>query len=227
MSDLLIAKYFDFLLFNKIKAGFLKSAKESVYEISPDFSNTDLVASYNRLILASQDILKMRQSGLGGLPLPALGLWRTSEPTIPQEAYGRSVLKRGIYVPPSTPGGTDWYYGEAPVVDWEFEYHIYAESYFSSYVSRVTQDLIQFDMLRYVEFDMSDYIPGFTTVAELKVGKPTRTTLMTEAGGSQRNIAVDIPITLKVTVPIMGSNFAIDTLIVLLNGQQIFTYTPS
>jgi hypothetical protein len=47
---------------------------------------------------------------------------------------------------------------------------------------------------------------------------------MTEAGGSSRNIAVDIPFTLKVTVPLMGSNFAIDQLIILLNGQQIFQF---
>jgi len=223
MADLLVAKYFDFLLYNEIKAGFLKSAKESLYNLSSDFTNEDLVISYGRLVFSSQDLLKTRTGGLTGLPSPAVGLWRTTEPTIPQEAYGRSVLRRSIYVPDPL-GGNNWYYGVAPIVDWEFEYHLYAESYFSSYISRVSQDATTFDMVRYVTFDMSDYITGFKTSAELKLGKATRNTSMMEGDGTRRSITLDLPITMKVTVPLMGNNFGIETLTIYLNNQLVNTW---
>ena len=222
MSDLLIARFFDFLLYDQIKAGLLKSAKEAIYPLTPDFSNSDLVASYERLVFASQDVYKNRQAGLSGLPLPALALWRSTEPKIPKDAYGRSVLKREIYVPPSTPEANDSFYTRAPIIDWEFEYHIYAESYFSTYVSRVSQDLVQFDMARYVNFDLSDYVRGMKTKAELRVGEVQRSTAMTEAGGVTRKFMADIPITLKVTVPLMGSNFAIEQLLIYLNGHKVY-----
>jgi hypothetical protein len=226
MGDLLVAKYFDFLLYNEIKAGFLKSAKESLYNLSTDFTNSDLLISYGRLVFSSQDLMKTRTGGLTGLPSPAVALWRTTEPVIPQEAYGRSVMKRSVYVPDPLGLGND-YYGVAPVVDWEFEYHLYAESYFNSYISRVSQDATTFDMLRYVTFDMSDYIPGFVTIAELRMGKASRNTAMMEGDGVRRSITLDIPLTLKVTVPLMGSNFGINSLQIYLNSQQVYTWSGS
>lgn len=223
MSDLLVARYFDLLLYKKLKADFLKTVKEVVYSPSPDFNQTAVEVTYGNMLFCSQDLVTLRNSVFRGLTTPALALWRDTEPAIMEGAYGRSVLKRDILVPAGPNGVPPQRFAQAPIVDWEFNYHIYAESYYAPFVSKVAQDVAQFDMVRYAEFDMGDYVYGLKTRAELRMGKVSRSTVQVESESSTRNFRVDIPLTMRVTVPLMGSDWAIDTLIVTLNGSQIFT----
>ena len=223
MSDLLIARYFDLLLYQKLKADFLKTSKEAIYSPSPDFTQTTVQVAYDRMLFCSQDLMLLRNSVFRGLTTPALALWRDSEPKIMEGAYGRSVLRRDFIIPAGPGGVPAERYAQAPLVDWEFDYHIYAESYYAPFVSKVAQDFTQFDMVRYAEFDMSDYVYGLKTRAELRMGQVSRSTIQLESESSTRNFRVDIPFTMRVSVPIMGSDWAIDKLIVTLNGMQVFS----
>jgi hypothetical protein len=113
------------------------------------------------LLFTVQDVSSFRQAVVSGMALPVTCMFRASPPSIETEVYGRSVLKRTVMY--------DGLPASLQLRDYLVKYSFFTAGYVLTDINEVYQKVLNLDMERYFEFDMSNlYPPKARTKVEFK-----------------------------------------------------------
>ncbi len=168
------------------------------------------------MFFSSRDVAKGINTLLNKYTLPLCCLWRTSFPEIQEQFYARSVLKRGFYLP-----ATEKFYN-VNIIDWEIEYNVFVCSYYLDYLNNIAQSLVIMDMKRFFKILMDKYIPGFNPTIEMFKGDADFEPQEVESEeGNQRGYWLNVPFTLRVTIPLMTEAPFLEGIRVFLNERLV------
>lgn len=206
--NLTIAKYLDLKIYNFFKTDF------STLMFSDDIVvDSDPYVDYSKIFFSTSENMKRRSFMIEGMTFPLTCLWRNSFIDIPENAYGKSVMYRDLYIDERNETV------RCQIVDLEITYIMFSESTFLMHVNKVAQDMLQLDMKRYIEFDFSDYIDGYKTRVEFKKKRLVKEEKTNENTGS-RVFTGQFEFTTSFTLPLVTMGYYIDKLNIYINGQK-------
>lgn len=168
------------------------------------------------LLFSPEDLMAMRSAVVDGWPMPTTAIWRKGTVTIPDDRYGKSVLKRPFV-------SADGDFSSIRVIDWTAPFGLFAKAYDVPFVNAVNQKVQALDIDRYFDFDLSDlYGEPFITRAEFKLkGSDRPDNLLEDSDFRKFYISSDWELT--ITIPVIESAWYIERIHVFINDNPIVT----
>lgn len=176
---------------------------------------------YTHIFLAPQQVATTSSFTLHGVTTPLVCLYPTSyfNWTDSPALYSRSVLQRKFSYP--NPDGSGTVATMGYLYDMKKTYRLFASGYFQDFTQRVSQDLLDFDRLRYHQIDCGELLPSCSTRVELLPTSISSEAKLDETSGSRSfDLAVDYQ--LSVTFPVVDAPRFISAVEIYLNDNKIY-----
>jgi hypothetical protein len=168
---------------------------------------------FDGLLFTTQDVSSLRQAVMNGWALPTTVLFRNSPPTIEDASYGRSVTKRQVEYNGSLVS--------CQLIDYLVKYSFFTASYLLQPINEVYQQVVNLDIDRYFEFDLSMVLPptGRTKAEFRKASQDFKPELNDDT--AQRKFYISVDWELRITVPCLESPLFIEQVNLFINNNPI------
>jgi len=222
-----IAKYLDYALYNFFRGRFhlMMSEKQVAKE--------GLVKeTWEGIFFAPQDIMKRRSALLKGLPHPLVCFWRSGSLIVEKGFYGHSVMNRNFewkYKEPDSvnPGQTKLVSraSSGRLVHYSATYNLFAESYYLNFINQFSNDMMELDFQRYIDFWFEGYLDSYRTKVEF-ILQTNKTDAQMDDDKQTRAFTATTEWQVSMMVPQIRDGVFLEQVRLWLDKQSVLTVNP-